>query len=396
MAKISVIVPVYNVEDYLNECLDSIINQTFEDIEIICVNDGSTDNSLAILEDYEKKDERIKIISQENCGLSCARNKGMSVATGEYIYFIDSDDYLESEALGELYDLAEKKDLDVILFKLINVDDDTKEKYPTKYYDMEFLKEKVGDNVFDYKDLGEDLYRLSVSIPGKLFKSDLISDMRFLVGLIFEDTPFFTEVMFKAKKVYFHNKYLYNRRIRSNSITSSSFSKFSDIVEIMNQLFELSKKYNFYDETKNILFYKKFGLIFTRFKQVNESDKAEFFEKIKKDFTEKQESYESEEAFQNLGIRQKEIFYSGVESQTWQEFELRVDLLIAQDELRIAESSHKREIKQLQIANNNLQKENDELTEELNSLKRRNDEITNSRSWKVTKPLRKTKKVFKK
>ena len=99
MVKISVIIPVYNVENYLEESLDSIINQTFTDLEIICVNDGSTDNSPSILNNYANKDSRINIINQENKGLSAARNSGLDVATGDYIYFFDSDDILELTAL---------------------------------------------------------------------------------------------------------------------------------------------------------------------------------------------------------------------------------------------------------------------------------------------------------
>lgn len=94
---VSIVIPVYNVELYLRECLDSVISQTYHNLEIICVNDGSPDNSLSILEEYAAKDSRIRIISQENAGISVARNTGMDVATGEYIYFLDSDDYIALE-----------------------------------------------------------------------------------------------------------------------------------------------------------------------------------------------------------------------------------------------------------------------------------------------------------
>lgn len=109
MVEISVVVPVYNVETYLEECLNSIINQTFSDIEIICINDGSTDSSLDILNDYSKKDDRIKIINQENKGLGATRNKGIDLAKGKYIFFIDSDDYIELNTFFELHNVCEKK-----------------------------------------------------------------------------------------------------------------------------------------------------------------------------------------------------------------------------------------------------------------------------------------------
>ena len=113
MVKVSVVIPVYNVEGYLEECLDSVINQTLEDIEIICINDGSTDNSLEILEEYAKKDNRIKILNQENQGISATRNNGLKICKGKYICFLDSDDYLELNALMETYDISEKYSLDI-------------------------------------------------------------------------------------------------------------------------------------------------------------------------------------------------------------------------------------------------------------------------------------------
>ena len=113
--KISIIIPVYNVEKYLHECLDSIINQTFKDLEIICVDDGSTDKSSEILEEYEQKDKRFTVISQPNKGVSAARNRGMQQAKGKYIMFVDSDDYIASNACELIYNSAEEKRCDILL-----------------------------------------------------------------------------------------------------------------------------------------------------------------------------------------------------------------------------------------------------------------------------------------
>lgn len=114
--KISIIIPVYNVEKYLHECLDSIINQTFTDIEIICVDDGSTDKSSEILEEYEQKDKRFTVISQPNKGVSAARNRGMQQAKGKYIMFVDSDDWLAHNACEQAYKAATGNDCDMLLF----------------------------------------------------------------------------------------------------------------------------------------------------------------------------------------------------------------------------------------------------------------------------------------
>lgn len=115
MPKVSIIIPVYNTEEYLKKCIDSLIYQSLEDIEIICVNDGSTDNSQEILENYSKKDARIKVLYQENKKQGAARNKGMEIATGEYIGYVDSDDWVDFDYFEELYNAAKKQDLDIAL-----------------------------------------------------------------------------------------------------------------------------------------------------------------------------------------------------------------------------------------------------------------------------------------
>lgn len=318
--KISVIVPVYNVENYLRECLDSVINQTFEDIEIICVNDGSTDGSLTILKEYWRHDSRFTIISQENGGLSAARNTGLNVANGDYVYFLDSDDYIELNSLKETHALSQEKDLDMVLFKIISFWDDTKEKFTTPYFEMDFLRELVEDNVFNYKDLGKQMYDLAVTVPGVLFRRDLISNLSFPENLIFEDNVFFTEAVFNAKRILFYNKHLYYYRMRKDSITNSG-SNFSDIIEIRNMIIDLAKKYdNFY----GYLYAKKLNLIKFRFSQTSDEFKEDFFNKIKIDFEKHKEEYESSEDFQNLPDDVKSIFYAGLDSKNYEEFENKI------------------------------------------------------------------------
>ena len=119
MEKVSIIVPVYNVEKYLECCLESLINQTLKDIEIICVNDGSTDNSGKILENYAAKDNRIKVIHQVNGGQAAARNNGLNAVNGKYINFIDSDDWVDLDFIEKLYDAAERNSADIAVASII-------------------------------------------------------------------------------------------------------------------------------------------------------------------------------------------------------------------------------------------------------------------------------------
>ena len=118
MAKVSVIIPVYNVEPYLKQCMDSVVGQTLKDIEIICVDDGSTDGSLDILKEYATEDSRIQIIEQKNAGAGAARNNGMRHATGKYLSFLDSDDFFEPRMLEKAYDLAEKDQADFVSIQI--------------------------------------------------------------------------------------------------------------------------------------------------------------------------------------------------------------------------------------------------------------------------------------
>ena len=155
MPKVSVIIPVYNVEKYLRECLNSVINQTLKDIEIILVDDGSTDSSLSICQEYAKKDDRIIVLTQQNQGAAVARNNGIKIAKGEYLSILDSDDYFDLSMLEKLYNKAVKDDLDITICRAQALNDLDK-----KISDMQYsVKEKYLPNkeIFNYKDVCKDL-----------------------------------------------------------------------------------------------------------------------------------------------------------------------------------------------------------------------------------------------
>ena len=371
MTKVSVVIPVYNVEDYLEECLESVINQTLKDIEIICINDGSTDNSLNILEAYAENDNRIKIFSQENSGLSASRNHGKKLSQGEYIYFIDSDDYLELNALEKLYDMAMSLDLDILIFKLINFDDGTHEKYTSDYYEMSFLKPYEGKN-FNYENIGEIILDVAVSIPGKLFKNSLISSMKFSEGLIFEDNLFFAEAMLKAKRVSFLDKHFYNRRVRNDSITTTKTIKFADTIVISNKIMDLLKEYEVYDQFKKRFIRKKIYATYNRFSQVDEVYKEEFFKRIQEDFKNHEKEFKNDYVFlKKVNPRIRYIFNTALASEDYKEFELKVEIYL------------------LKKRNKGLIRKRKRLKKNIKKYEKLNDEILNSKSWKITRPFRK-------
>ena len=376
MVKISVIVPVYNTENYLRECLDSIVNQTFDDIEIICINDGSTDSSLDILREYEESDKRISVVCQPNSGLSITRNHGIRLAKGDYIYFIDSDDYLELTALEELYRASDENNLDLLIFKLINFDDGTTNKYTSEYYEMESLKYLNG-KVFNYADIGEDALNFAVSAPGKFYKRELIHDMKFPEKLIFEDNVFFAQAMLKAKRVSFYDKHLYNRRIRNDSITTTKTIKCADSIIIINKIIELSKEFDVYEQFKYGLAKKKIDSAYFRYSLVDDEFKEEFFKRVQNDFTDYGNEYEKD-ILPALGKTYNYIFGCFLNCHDHEEFDLKIKIF------------------NFKKNNEKLKKQNKKLKKELDNLKKKNESIKSSQSWKITKPLRQISNSLKK
>ena len=227
--KVSIIIPVYNVEKYLRACLDSICGQTLRDIEIICVNDGSTDNCGNILREYEENDNRITTISQENQGLSCARNAGVVKATGEYIYFMDSDDILDTEALKNLYTRAVVDELDLLLFNTTPFTDNEElaeqceEK--AKYYERQGSYDAVltgPQMVAAMKKNGDYLPAVWIQLTRRAFL--LENHLFFIRGVIHEDNAYTFAVFMASQRVGYDEQAYFRHRLRSNSIMTSAYS----------------------------------------------------------------------------------------------------------------------------------------------------------------------------
>ena len=325
MVRISVIIPVYNVENYLNECLDSVLNQTFEDFEVICINDGSTDSSLDILRTYEKMDSRVRIISQENKGAGASRNIALKKACGEYVYFMDSDDYLKLTAFEELMERYYDKNPDFIMFKINNFIEQSGETIDDVYYRMPYLKERVGDNSFCYDDVGDFLLRLCVCPPSSIYNRKFIKDIRFPEGLLFEDNVFFTHAIFKAQKVYFYDEFLYNRRRRLDSTTAPISVRSLDVIEITNILIDLCNEYDHKEHMRHL--YKRiFHDTYQIFKNADSSKKEELFEKIKSEYLKNKDKWESEDYFaNNLNAEYRHRFNCAIKSRNAHRFERCVD-----------------------------------------------------------------------
>lgn len=227
--KVSVVVPIYNQEKYLEKGLKSLQNQTLKDIEIICVNDGSTDNSLKILQDIAKDDKRIKIINQQNQGSGCARNNGLKQAQGEYLAFLDPDDWLELNALEELYSKADKQNCDVVVFNFNKINE--KDNQITDYNIREkFLKPfNISENHnFNWKDIKPCVFGgIYLAAWNKLYRMDFVrkNNLHFSKCSLAEDNVFVIGATLSAKNIGYANKYYYNYLVHENSALRSKSDK---------------------------------------------------------------------------------------------------------------------------------------------------------------------------
>ena len=182
MPKISIIIPVYNVQDYLAMCLDSVCYQSMKDIEIICVNDGSTDNSLAVLHAYKRRDKRIIIIDKENEGSGVARNTGLKIARGEYVYFVDGDDWLEQDVLLKASKKADETNADIVIFggSSCYVKDNGKINKNSGGYSADKLPKKYLNKVFSAEDIKKDIFKFPSTAWTKLYKHQFLVDNNIL------------------------------------------------------------------------------------------------------------------------------------------------------------------------------------------------------------------------
>jgi len=220
--KISVIVPVYNTAPFLADCFDSMLSQAFSDIELICVDDGSTDDSLSILKEYENTDTRFKVFDIAHGGQSAARNRALREATGKYIYFMDSDDRLADNALETMYNLSEERELDILYFDgaVFTDDESLKDKYSqfSNYYIRPVAYNGVvtGTEMFT-RMFADSVYRVSPCL--QLIRREYLNSIgfSFFEGIIHEDNISNFECMIQAERVSHENVVLFHRRFREGS-----------------------------------------------------------------------------------------------------------------------------------------------------------------------------------
>ena len=373
MVKISVIIPVYNDEKFLGECLDSVSNQTLDDIEIICINDGSTDSSLEILNEYST-DKRITIITQTNQGSAIARNKGLDIAQGEYIGFLDADDiYINKQSLEIMFDAAKKHDASMISANLKfltqerNLISNPHYKRGTFHY---FREEGI---------IEPDEYGIPFYFYKNLYKADLIEDIRFPDLLRGQDPIFLSKVLSEVDEIYGVPIDFYGYMVPLSFDKLDSYTKkyhyicqYRQCIDILDnsELFKTSDKY-----MHNLMLY------------LNGNVDAEVYDIVCEVFDEKYfEGYKSEyDSFKRSNILNKIL------EENTQEYFLK-----AKDELGLKEDSLKEykiglfesKMDLIEAEYNEFLSENERLKKEYEVEKSFNEEVTGSKSWKLMDRLR--------
>ena len=390
MVRISVIVPVYNCEDYLEESLGSLLNQTFKDIEIICIDDGSNDNSLDILKNIASSDSRIKVFTQENQGAGAARNYGMKKASGDYIYFFDADDFLEKDALEKAYSNAIKNDSDIVFFKFDQYKDNRFFAHSGPNLENQFAGADFDSFTFDWHDYRRGPFTGPFAPWLKIYKKEFLDAhecFKFPNGLNHNDVPFHVMTFLKASKISFIPEHLYRYRIdNAGSITNNRLKKYDHIFRIINMVEDFLLSEDYMEEFKREFDYFKANRITYEIYGRPE----EYFYLAKEEL--KSVDLSNELLPNDTSLKANTI----LSSNSLEEYNYKIK---ANDEINGLKRENKslgEETNGLKRENKSLIDENKRLNEKLQKSKSRNREILNSKSWKITEPLRRLRRHIRK
>ena len=285
--KVSIIMPVYNVGKYLRQSLDSVVNQTLKDIEIICIDDGSTDDSYDILEEYKEKDSRIKVIHKSNKGTGAARNDGLRLAQGECIGFVDPDDWVKPNMFERLYTEIKEKNLDIAMCLPDGYDEKNNKYAPFPYFVDENFKNVIDNKVFNWKDLSP--FRYPMCVWNKLYTKKLLDDnkIEFAQGLDFEDHKVIFGALLTAQRVFFIREKLYVYRYnREGSILTDNNRRLLDHIQIFDIVENILQETNTYEALReDFLTYKIHNLLYY-YSMIKPEYKDEYYQKMVKSLKE--------------------------------------------------------------------------------------------------------------
>lgn len=323
--KVSIIIPVYNSGDLLNKCLDSASNQTLDDIEIICVDDGSSDNSLDILNQYAKEDSRFKVLSQANQGAGIARNKGLEYSSGEYIVFLDADDFLDSEMCELLYEHSKSLDVDIVLFdNRWYLEDGSIQ----NFFHFDSFHEDYKSFVFDYKYIHNKVLSGAFSVIWtKFYKSSFLkdNDIDFPSHKLYNDMEFHIKSVLLANRIAYYPKifYHYNKSGHS-SLQTNYVGKKEAIVfyDVMCGIRDFLYQRGFIKEFRIDFINFSFRHFYSKINEMEDDYKNEYFLKIKEFL---QSLLITAREFNQMSFRNLAIYTHIVNSNSYEEYKLRME-----------------------------------------------------------------------
>lgn len=252
MAEISMIVPVYQVEKYIAQCIESVLQQTFQDFELILVDDGSTDGSGSICDAYEKKDSRIHVIHTENRGAATARNTGMDQAAGKYITFLDGDDYLTRTMLERLYEVMKDSAYDMVVCDFLNLLPEEKDNFTVGLKENTVNGREVLEHLKNQRNYG-----VWTVVWNKIYKKNVLENIRFPVGKYFEDEFFSNQLFLNSDQIHIIPDVLcYHRVLESSTMNTQKEENYLDLLDALKERLEIYLEHGYSaDETYKVLIY---------------------------------------------------------------------------------------------------------------------------------------------
>lgn len=245
MAEVSMIVPVYQVEKYIAQCIESVLNQTFQDFELILVDDGSKDHSGVICDSYAAKDDRILVIHTENQGAAAARNAGLDRASGRYITFLDGDDYLAENMIARLYEVIAHSEYDMVVSDFLNLLPDEKDNFTVHLQERTVTGREVLEHLKNEKNYG-----LWTIVWNKIYKREVLENLRFPAGKYFEDEFFANQLYLNSNLIHVIPDVLcYHRVLSSSTMNTQKTENYLDLLDALQERLEIYFQYD-YSETE--------------------------------------------------------------------------------------------------------------------------------------------------
>ena len=377
--KISIVVPVYNADLYLEECLKSLVNQTLQDIEIICVNDNSKDKSLKILNKYAKNDERIKILNFEKTyGQSRARNVALESVSGKYVGFVDADDFVDLDMFEKMYKKAQNADMVMCQAKVF--DDKVKNYKDDSYFALDCFNDSFAEKPFAHEDTKDFISEINVSVWNKIYRTDFLKKcgVKFQEGFIYEDLPYFYELYTQAKKVIFVKEFLYTYRVNTQNSTMMKTDKnVKDRVDMASRAYDVLKKQKYFDEIKaNVVDTILHDLVY-RCLIIDSRYQKEYFFRMKKFFR----TIDTTDVDDTLIKSRYYPYFCEIKKRSYEEI---VKYLFNQETLGAAYVEHakkifERDVEKLEIQKQNVENSKQDVEKQKNDLKKSKQNL--DKSW---------------